>query len=147
MITYKEIFVDDVKYMVSKYHTPDSLRIFAIFSKLIGKPIAILTGQGLDAEAKKGLIAEAIDAFTEKVDPENFDKIIKDALKTTTIFKDGTNRQINFNTDFQGRTFHLLKLLKEILMFQYSDFLEEFGTIIPATVPTKAPEAGRIQAL
>ena len=144
---YEEFVVDDTRYITNKYHTPDALRIFAILSKLIGKPFGILAGQGFDAEASKNLVGEAIDALTQNIDPDKFDHIVKDALKTTEIFTENRKRPIMFNNDFQGKTLHLFKVLKHVLMFQFADFLGELGTIIPAAVPMKKPEAGRIQAL
>lgn len=148
MITFEEFTIDDTRYITNKYHTPDALKIFAVVSKMIGKPIGIFAAEGLNGEASPNVLGQAFEAFFDKVDPENFDRVVKDVLKTTKIFTDGINREIRFNTDFQGKTLHLMKVVYHVLMFQFSDFLGELGTVIPATVSVKkAPEAGRIQAL
>ena len=68
-------------------------------------------------------------------------------VKCVSIFDGDTNRPIVFDIDFQGKLGHLFRLLKEILSFQYADFLGDLAAITPKIPASKKQKTGRIKAL
>ena len=143
----KDFYIDDVHYLVTQYPARLALQLLVRLSKIIGKPLGILTAQTDDEEVKKNLIGEAIDALTQRIDADETLNLVEQLLKCVTIFDGNTNRQIIFDIDFQGRLGHLFKLLKEVLSFQYADFLGDLAAITPTMAASKKREAGRIKAL
>lgn len=120
-----EFEVDGVKYATTQYPATKGLKLLTRLSKIIGKPMGVLTATGgLDAEVTPDLIGSAIEALTSQIDEEIVDKIVKDALVSTEVLGEEGRRPLNFDIDFAGRYGHLFKVLKEVLAFQYGDFFD-----------------------
>lgn len=148
MIKDKDLILDGTRYVLSQYTARNAVALLVKLSKIIGKPLGILTGQTeKDSEAvKKKLIGEAIDALTSNLEADETITLIEQILKGVSIIDGDTNRPLVFDIDFAGRLGHLFKLLKEVLMFQYSDFLGDLAAITPSIAVSKK-ESGRIKAL
>ena len=142
----KDFYLDDVHYLATQYDATKALKLLIRLSKIIGKPLGILTSQTDNEALKQGLIGDAIDALTQRIDADETLNLIDQILKCVTIFDGDTNRQIIFDIDFQGKLGHLFKLLKEVLTFQYSDFLGDLAAITPKMAASKKQD-GRIKAL
>lgn len=147
MIKYKEFEVDGVKYASNQYLGEKSFVIFGELCKVVGKPLSYIMSSGVDPDSTvtPNLIATAIGELAQNMNSLENLKLVKEIISTTTIFAEDGNRSINFNNDFQGKMGHLFKLLKEILTFQYSDFLANLGEITPNITPSKKPH--KVQAL
>ncbi len=149
IIKSQELDVDGTRYLSTKYPARYASRLFAKLFKIVGKPLSMLAiGETKQSEGKDrmDLIGGAIDALMGEVDPSNFDRLLTEILEGTTIFDaNGSNRKIVFDTDFQGRMFHLMKLAKEVLTFQYGDFLE--GSVAGLPDLTTLRKQGVVKAL
>jgi hypothetical protein len=141
-----DVYKRQVHYLATQYPARQALQLLIRLSKVVGKPLGILTAQTDDEQTKKNLIGEAIDALTQKIEADETLNLVEQILKCVTIFDGDTNRQIIFDIDFQGRLGHLFKLLKEVLSFQYADFLGDLAAITPKMAASKK-ENGRIKAL
>src|SRR3990172_1463647 len=126
----EEVEIDGTRYSVSQYSAGKAVRLLAKLVKLVGRPIGILTGAGMDSEIKTDLIASALEALGSSVEPEDLEKLVREILEGTIIFtEDGKNRQIVFDTDFTGRIGHLFRVLKHVLSYQYADFLGDLAAV------------------
>jgi len=143
----KDFYIDEVHYLATQYPAKQALTLLVRLSKIIGKPLGILTAQTDDENVKKNLIGEAIDALTQRIDADETLNLVEQILKCVSIFDGDTNRPIVFDIDFQGKLGHLFRLLKEILSFQYADFLGDLAAITPKIPASKKQETGRIKAL
>lgn len=124
----EDIEIDGTRYTLTQYPATTAVKLLVKLTKVIGKPVAIITAAGLDASLSMSLVSEAVDALSQNLDPDQFDKMIKEILSGTRFhLEDGKSRELIFDMDFQGRIGHLFKLLKAVLQFQYSDFLGEIA--------------------
>lgn len=144
----KELYLDGTRYIIGQYNARNAVALLVKLSKIIGKPLGILTAQTErdTEETKKRLIGEAIEALTSRLESDETLSLIDQILKETSIIDGDTNRPIIFDIDFAGKLGHLFKLLKEILTFQYADFLGDLAAITPSMAASKR-ETGRIKAL
>lgn len=129
----KEIALDGKRYDTTQYSATFGLKLLTRLSKVIGKPLAILTTTDQDSEVGADLISRAVEALTKEIDEDSVLTLVLDILHTTTIVANGNERRpIEFNTDFAGCYGHLFRLIKEVLSFQYSDFFGELAAVAPA---------------
>lgn len=145
MLKSEEIVVDDRKYRVSQYTAGTGLKIFTKLAKLIGGPLSMLASKGMDAEVSGDLLGNAVSALTSQLEPDATLALTKEILLNTQISDNDKYRDITFDYDFAGRFGHLSKLLKEILKFQYADFLGELVAITPNISASKTIQ--RVKAL
>lgn len=117
-----EIVVDDRTYSVSQYSATKGLKLLPKIVKVIGKPLSVLSGAGLDAEVTGELLSGAIGDLADALDEGAFERMTKEILETTRMMSP-ESRELVFDVDFMGRYWHLIKLLKEVISFQYNDFL------------------------
>lgn len=129
MIRHKEFQLDGVTYITNQYTATRGLELQAKLMGVLGKPVGVLAGGGGDSEVTAGLIANALQALSEKVNERNIVPLVKEILETTTIQDQNGFRSIVFDTDFQGRYTHLFKLIREVLAYQFSDFLGVFAAL------------------
>jgi len=89
------------------------------------------------------ILSDSIDKFSTAMKPEEFSQFLKDMIKdgSIEIIEDGRARAIMFDTDFQGRIFHLFKLLAHNIKFQFLTFLSG-----PADDKASRNAAGTIKA-
>lgn len=143
-----ELDVDGKRYLCSKYPARYAVRLLSKLSKILAKPlgmVALLESSQDEFKGKVDILGNAIDALMEHVDPDTFDKLILEILEGTTFFDNGKNRPIIFDTDFQGELLHLMKLLKEVLAFQYGHFLADGAAGLPSLAALS--KTGKIRAL
>jgi hypothetical protein len=143
-----EIVVDGRRYLCNKYPGRFALRLLTRLTKLLAKPVA-MTVVAETSESEKtdriGLIGGAIDSLMFNIDPDAFEQLVTDVLEGTSIVDGSSHRSIIFDTDFMGSMAHLAKVLKEILAFQYSDFLAAGAIDLPSLAAQM--KKGKIQAL
>lgn len=129
----EEIYVDNKRYLVTHYSGSKSLKLLHRLAKIVGEPIGLMSAQGLDSSVGPELIGQAIRSLTQSCTPEEFEKLARDVLEGCQVYDDESMnmRMINFDLDFSGNIGHLFKLLKEVLTFQYSDFLGGIAAVMP----------------
>lgn len=143
----EDFFIDETKYSVTQYSAGKSIKLLASLAKIMGEPLSIITGGGLDATVGPALIGAAIKSLASSASPEDIERLAKSILEGVVIYgSEGHGRQINFDLDFAGRIGHLFKVLKAVLAFQYSDFLADLAVVMPETV-AKDKQVNRVKAL
>lgn len=143
----EEILVDETKYAVTQYSAGKSLRLLTTLAKVMGEPISIITGSGLDAKVGPELIGSAIKSLANSASPTEIESLAKAILEGVIIYSaEGHGRQINFDLDFAGKIGHLFKVLKAVLAFQYSDFLAGLADVMPEPA-AKDKQVTRVKAL
>lgn len=121
----EEVSVDGRRYILNQYTAGKAVKLLARIAKVIGKPIALITGGGMGKEMTGEILATAVDALTQNLEPDDLDKMIRDILEGTLLIDGNKNKNVVaiFDIEFAGELGHLFNLLKEVLKFQYSDFL------------------------
>lgn len=127
---FKELEVNGMTYMVQYYPATQGTKIFLTLTKLVAEPIANGIG-GLsgdinpsDADVSK-FLPQAVSALMTNVEPEKTTAFIKEILSTTIC--EGEEISKTFNTHFAGKQGHMLKLVLEVLKFQFGDLGELLG--------------------
>lgn len=138
--------VDGTKYQTSHYPTGKAVRLLTKLGKIIGPSIGSLSQQGMDTQVSGSMIGDALQKLFENIEADESEALLKEILSGTLIFTDSGNRVIVFDTDFAGSIGRLFKVAKEILQFQYSDFLAGIAEITPATLANKTA-GNRIKAV
>lgn len=139
----KELKLDDRIYFVTQYPATKGVKLLANLAKLLGKPLVMLTGGNMDTEVKPEALGEAFESIAMQLSDDDFLDLITNILSSTQIQMDGKTRDIVFNTDFSGNYLHLFKLIKEILFFQYNDFL---GQITGGSIELPVKKVSKIKA-
>lgn len=130
-----EFAIDGVTYASTHYVASRGFRLLVRLAKVASEPmarianIAVNGAKGLDTEVDPELIAAAISALTSSVTEDESLTLVHEILHSTLR----NNQPINFDIDFSGNYFHLFKVLKEVISFQYADFLAKSP---PASAPT-----------
>ena len=123
----KDFELDGMQYKSTQYGATKGIKLLTKLSKLFAKPIAVLSvGGGLDAKLTPDLIGSALDGVLTELNEDEFDLLIKRVLETTQTQNNDTWVPITgnyFDVHFAGKYGHMFKLLKEVLGFQYNDFL------------------------
>lgn len=120
-----QVTIDGVTYSITQYMATRGQQLLVRLLKLFGRSFGLIADQVKDGEMDllNLDITSVLESLVSNLEPEQSTWIIKEILAGTQIH-DGTQvREINYDIDFSGRYLHLGKLLKEVLLFQYSDFL------------------------
>jgi hypothetical protein len=121
--------IDGIEYTFTKWGAEESFSTLLKISKLIGKPLSLLVSTvlgegGLDSELKTDAMALAIEGLTTNLDEAMAMSLVK-KLATDKCFADGA--KITFNTHYEDRLDHMLKVVKAGLEVQYGNF---FGALL-----------------
>lgn len=123
-----DFIVDNIPYSTTHYTPsrgiPLGLKLMKIASGAAGKV-------GTGSEFGVDTIAAIVAGVLENISENEVVTLIKEVLSTTVR----NNLQINFDLDFAGRYLHLVEVLKEVLAFQFGDFLAKS---LPASAPATA---------
>ena len=153
-IKTEERQVGEYVLQIKQYGAEEGLVLLAKLEKLFGKPFGMI----LDALVKKfredesaGILdlelslSELMDTLLAKVEPEQIPSLAKEILGTTKIREEGVFREILFKTDFAGKYKQLFQVLKEVLLYQYADFLPDLAAA-PGLAAASMTQANRIKA-
>lgn len=142
--------VDDLNFTTQEYDYDVGMPLFWTLFRLCGTPLFSFLLEGLDgfikeivdgaytkdeiksmgtmeilAKIDKTKTIKAIDHFVQNVQPSVMMELTREILKTTWIVDDQQKRrEINFKTDFKGKYGTSLKLLKTVLMLQFSSVFQ-----------------------
>lgn len=117
----KEFSVDGIRFESNQFGGVKGNLIFAKLLKLIGEPIAAVTGKS--KKEVDNVIQYAVSALSENLEPDQFCDLVNLLLSETFIYTESEFRRINIDEDFAGKILLQLKVIKEVLAFNYSDFL------------------------
>lgn len=107
-------------YTVSHFPTSRAAKNLARLAKLLGVPFATM----MKAETNdiNDVIPEAVGVLIDRLDEDDVLALIKDLTKAAT-YQGQPISEAAFETHFQGRLAELVKLLVEIVKWNYADFL------------------------
>lgn len=118
----EEKIIDGLKYEITQFSATKSLKLLTRLASYFSEPIGIIIDKGgFNAELSSNLISQIANSLFTKLDEVQVDRTIKELLEGVRC----EGKIILFDTHFQGRLFHLFKVLKAILEVQYSDFFDE----------------------
>ncbi len=140
MIEMQKRTVDGDVYEFSQFGTKESLRVLSKLSKILGKPIALgfaalgtdpkkpepeVEGEQkkslFDREINKEILAQAIDAFTERLDENEVIDLIE-TLAGKNVLCNG--KPVIFNSHYEGKIAVLFKVVAAALEVQYGNFFD-----------------------
>lgn len=135
----KDVLVGSVTYQIYPMSPLKANKVLIQFTKLFGKTLAnallnLIKGDGevLDkeiSEIKNGTenveaMAKAFAEFSQDVDEDKFEALIKELIKPDLVIGDG-EKIANIDHHFSKYgLFHLYKVCYHVLRVNYSDFLE-----------------------
>ena len=125
MTDTKTVMVDNVEYKINVLPPSKAIKLLTKLTKLIGKPMASMAS-GSSEEERSKLIPMAVGALTESLDEDQTLNLVQQLM--TCVTKE--NQMLKFEQEFQGRLGVLLKLCKEVLEVNYSDFLGEISALM-----------------
>lgn len=123
-MTHKTVVYGDTEYMITMLPPSRAIKLLTKLTKIVGEPMAKMAAAAGDQ--KDEMIPMAIAALTSKLEAEEVLALVKELM--TCVTKD--NKSINFETEFMGKLGTVLKLCKEVLEVNYSDFLEEISSLM-----------------
>lgn len=129
---YTEITIGEDRYTVSQFPATKGTKVLARLVRLIGEPMSYLLDQ--DGQASD-VFPKAARALVDHLDENETMALVNDLLGSVTT----GGAPIIFDTHFQGRIGHLFKLLKEVVQYQYEDFLDVVAGGNPVQTATASP--------
>lgn len=121
----KDIELDGRSYSTTQYSTSKGLDLLERLGRIVAEPLATMVAGGMDADVSASMLSLAARSLFTQLQPGQL-KPLCESILSTTQYRDGDRiRQIIFDTDFAGRYGHLARLIKEVLFFQFNDFLPE----------------------
>lgn len=118
--------IDGTEYTIYQMNPSQSIRILVKLLKLAGGSLASI--QGKDGLNEDDIATLVLGGLMNNIDEESALSIIKALASHCYV---DTNRALNFETHFQGRLGHLMKLCKECLLVQYRDFGDALTDLVP----------------
>lgn len=154
--------INDTSFVAMEYDFDQGWPLFLKIFKICGRPFLTFLLEGLDGLIKDMLggelskeqalkmdvteviskidRAKVIESFTsllDRIEPEMLMPLTQEILSTTEIVDgDKSRRKIDFNRDFKGKYGLVMKLLRKVLVLQYSDSFQ--GLLSGLSVPNKS---------
>lgn len=125
-----EFELDGSRYSCGQYSATKATKMLAKLAKLVGKPIGMLSAAGEGAEVTPDLLGAVIEAVTSQIEPDEFVALVKDILEGVHVVDENGNRPVVFDSDFSGRIGHMMKVVRKVLEFQFSDFFGDLTASI-----------------
>lgn len=116
-----EKVVDGQTYKIAQFGSTEAIKTFTQLTKLVGPSISMAMGANDQGVDQGQVIGKAMIALCERLDENNVEQLVKKLIGQ--VLK-GQGEKIIFETEFQGRFGHLLKLLIAVVEVQYGDFLD-----------------------
>ena len=130
----KQCTIDGINYQFSHYSGTKATTLFAKIVKFLGGGLSASSIFEKEVNATTlGILF--VQAMASAVNPVEFTEMAKEIVNGSHIDDKGNFRPINYDLDFQGKIGHLFKFIKEMLFFQYNDFL---SVVAEATKTTQA---------
>ena len=141
--------IDGETYTVTQFPASKNLRLWTRIVRLLGEPLGALV-QGAVAAGGLALSAAvdiqgAVKALAEKLEPLEFESLVRDLLSGTFVKGVGPDGNVVakdvadvFDGLFAGRMTTLFKVLAFVMEENYADFFAQFAKVAagqPATPP------------
>lgn len=142
--------IDGKKYEIFQLAPKESLRILTKIIRIVGGPVGISLASMkgiknlkdlLDSDVGSDLIGSLISTLAGRLDEKDVLDICETLLNNVSC--DGVLIQQMEHPNFQGKPFHLLKVVKSALEVNYSDFLQ--GNSALGSLIKKAPMTRDLQ--
>jgi len=124
--------IGDHDYEFEQLGAKQALKTMVKLSKIVGKPLAMVVGDGnvagsLSREISPDLLGAAVGAMVERLD-EGETQALCELLTAEKCLCDG--KKINFDMHYEGRLDHMFKVLAAALEVQYGNFFSGlFATV------------------
>lgn len=119
----REVTVDSETYKVHLLPPSRAIGLSVRLMKIVGEPLAAMAGQSDNMETA---LPTAVRALTTRLDESEVLGLIQKLLETVTQ----GNKPVVFETHFQGRLGHMLKLVAKIVEVQFGDFFTGIGDLV-----------------
>lgn len=138
-----QVTIDGVTYSITQYPATRGQELLVKLMRLFGKSIGLLADQAKDGvtELLDMELGGVIEALVTNLEPEQSTILTSEILAGTQIMENGKIRELMFDIDFAGRYLHLGKVLKEVLAFQYGDFLGGLASLGQGGARQAIPQA------
>lgn len=132
---YKELSLDGSSYTIQMLPADQGLKLCTRLLKLVGEPIAELIKVQGDKTKVFEVLPTAIKTLASRMQEDEVVDLAKQLC--SCVIKSGTSASLDreFNLYFRGRYGHLFKLLKEVVEYNFSDFLDALPLAISEVAP------------
>jgi hypothetical protein len=120
----KEVSIDGDEYAISLFPAGQGLKLLSKLTGLLGGPLAKLA-EGPEAEGAEDsgqLLGAAMASLCENLEKTDVVALVKELLSVVQV----NGQKLPFDTHFAGKYGPLLKVVKEVVEHNYSDF---FGAL------------------
>lgn len=119
--------ISGAHYEIMHFTPTKSIPLMVRIGKILGQPLAALFGAD-DNMTVESVLPVVVGALTDRLDEQMVLNTIKELFEGATAKDDkGQYQHFEFDLQFMGRLGHMMKVVREILKFQYADFLEGAG--------------------
>lgn len=146
MIKTERRAIDGQVYHITQYNTDLGLTLLGKLEVAFGKSIGMIMDAALKGRSGESEFVSVagnvdlsllLDSLLGKITPQELPGLAREILSTTQVEDQGMKRNLIFEADFAGAYKHLFKVLKEILLYQYSDFLADLVAAASGSPATK----------
>lgn len=122
--SYKEYTIDGIQYTIQMLPAEQGLKVCSRLLKLIGEPLAELIKVQGDKTKIFEVLPLAIKSLIQNLHEEEVVALAKTLCSCVSKAGTSANLDREFNLYFRGRYGHLFKILKEVVEYNFSDFLD-----------------------
>ena len=122
----KLVYIDDQEYKLSMFMPSKAFKLGARVAKVIGEPLAAMASAAGDEYKVNDSLVTAARALFSRLDETEVWVLVQELLRCAS--QDG--RLVDIELHFQGRLGSLLKLVLEILEYQFADFMQAIGQAV-----------------
>ena len=114
----KIVSIGGKNYNMVLFSPSRSIKLAVRLSKLLGEPFAVLASKG--AADPLAALPQAIKMLLDRMDENQAWDLIKSLMESVSI----QGNMIEIDNEFDGRVGDLLKLVGEVIGFQFKDFMD-----------------------
>mgnify|MGYP001323083618 CR=1 FL=1 len=114
----RTVFIDGETYKIMTFGPTRGLKLAARLAKFIGEPLAAMAAAAESEQKALEVLPLAVKALVNNLDEDRVIDLIKELTTCLVV----NNKQINFESYFQGKLGHLMKVIGVIIEVQFSDF-------------------------
>lgn len=122
----KLITVDGETYKLHVFMPSKAFKLGARVAKLLGEPVVAMSKASGDESKVGDAMAHAVKSLMSNLHEDEVWVLINDLLACVSF----ENKSISVDNHFKGRLGHLLKVVSEIIQFQFKDFFAAIGQAI-----------------
>lgn len=122
--SYKDFTIDGISYRIQMLPAEQGMKILTRLLKMVGEPLAELIKVQGQRDKIFEILPMAIKTLVMKLDDDEVLQLAKEL--TSCVIKGNTSATLDreFNLYFRGKYGHLMKVLLEVVKYNYSDFLD-----------------------